>query len=132
MKIFLLIFFITFTHSAFAAKLTNRECNEVASIVNQSSSNMHLDSITILKNASCSSQAHLRYNYSVDTDFSKSEFKDAIPTLKNPNMTTWCTHPDLKPLLVLLDSVEFSYSKPNGEYLGAYGFNERSCRGYEN
>jgi len=131
MKIFLLIFFITFTNSAFAAKLTQRQCNEVASAINQSSP-MHVDAITILKNASCPSQAHLRYNYSLDTDFSKSEFKDRIATLKNPAITAWCTTPELKDLLVLLDSVEFSYSKTNGEYLGAYGFNERSCRGYEN
>lgn len=128
MKIFPFILFIIYTNSVFAEKLTNRECNEIASDVNNSMSDMQIDEITILKNTFCLSGANLRYNYELDSEISKSEFKDVIPLLKNPNINTWCSTPELKNFIVRLDSVGYRYYKKNGEYLGMYEFTDRSCR----
>ncbi len=128
MKIFSFIIFIILPNSVFAEKLTSRECNEVASEVNYSMSEMQIDEVTTLRNAFCSTGANLQYNYEVDLEISKSEFKDVIPFLKNPNINAWCSTPELKNLIVLLDSVGYRYYKKNGEYLGMYEFTDRSCR----
>lgn len=128
MKVFPFILFAIFTNSVFAAKLTARECNDVASEVNKTMSEMNIDEITTLKNAFCPNDANLQYNYEVDLDITQSEFRNIIPDLKNPNINAWCSIPELKNLIVLLDSVGYRYFKKNGEYLGMYKFTDKSCR----
>lgn len=66
-----MVFFLIMPNFVSAETFSLRECNEMASEVNSTMSNMKVDSITIMKNAVCIYPVILNYNYDLTISASK-------------------------------------------------------------
>ena len=104
---------------------TLRECNELASEVNEPISNMQVDSITILRNAVCLPPATLNYYYDLTIVATKDDIDFAI--LKRNNTQVWCTDPNMRILLDSLTSVAYTYRDKNGTYIGRWSSRKSEC-----
>ena len=135
---FALFFCIIFTMVACSptstnGKMTLKQCMELAGELNQTSSNLPIDDITILRNTFCTNSDGIEfiYNYYLTDDLDDvetSELADAIISEMKPNATqSWCTTPDLEPLIMAVDRVGLNYSKSNGTFITKYSISMDDC-----
>ena len=127
-KLIFLSFFILISCSYpdFDENFSIRECNEIASEINATMSDMSVDAITILKNAVCHRPAKLNYMYEMKIIISRDKFD--IQSLKSKNLQTVCTDPNMRFLLDRLSGVGYTYRDKNGSYIGEYEIHKSECR----
>lgn len=128
MKKIILFFVLTLvacSNSGNTETLTLRECNEIANELNSTMSNMHVDSLTIFRNAICHSPSKLNYIYKMTISITKDEVNFA--ELRRKNIQSWCTDPDMKFLLDSLSGVAYTYYDKNGTYIAEYDLKKSDC-----
>lgn len=120
---FVLLFLFSLSASALADTLSN--CNEQAAEINKSAP-QQIDKITILTNAVCTSdggKVTLQYNNKLTetVDLNK------LTGLKTVMLNQWCTNPDLKPLLNIIN-IRYSYMDNKGKFLANIDLSKKECK----
>lgn len=123
--LFSVLTLVACSNSGNAETFSIRECNEIANEINSTMSNMHVDSITILKNAICHRPSKLNYMYQMTVSATEDEVN--FVGMRRKNIQTWCTDPDMRFLLERLSGVAYTYRDKNGIYIGEYGFKKSDC-----
>ncbi len=101
------------------------ECNDVASSINQSAPQA-IDKITTLVNSACFADGRsvvLQYRMRLSVTGQQVDLNRLKPNMVN----SWCTDPQLRPLLNYIN-VQYSYSDPQGRYIGRVDISQRNCR----
>lgn len=101
------------------------ECNDVASSINQSAPQA-IDKITTLVNSACFAEGRsvvLQYRMRLSVTGEQVDLNRLKPNMVN----SWCTDPQLRPLLNYIN-VQYSYSDPQGRYIGRVDISQRNCR----
>lgn len=110
------------------AKITLKDCNEIASEVNRTMAGMQIDEITVLERSVCVSGPVLIYTYSITSSQIDTQIFNLMkPELSVTNLNTWCTDPDLKILFDELESVNYKWYSQNGVYLGEVSISSYNC-----
>ena len=132
-KVIIILYLCFFNNNLLLAKKSSvSECNEIASIVNESMGGMKIDAITTLQTTVCvpkGKQAQFIYKYFVKMDgISVSDIENVIPAARAENVNTWCTDPQQKIVIKQFHSVVYKYYSEDGSYLAEYVISEKDCR----
>ena len=126
-SLFSLLIFSTLSFHVDAEKLSDKECAEVASFVNQDNSGMVIDEVTTLINTVCIF-GDFTYNYEISEYVTPRDFKSlAFSQLKKRAILQFCSDPATRDFLDSVQSVTFKYIRYDGVYLTEYSFNEFDC-----
>jgi hypothetical protein len=125
MKNYLLVLLFLFAGSEGVLADTLSNCNEQAAEINKSAP-QQIDKITILTNAVCTSdggKVTLQYNNKLTepVDLNK------LNGLKSIMLNQWCTNPDLKPLLNIIN-IRYSYMDSKGKFLANIDLSKKECK----
>ncbi|MAV75758.1 MAG: hypothetical protein CL691_03975 [Cellvibrionales bacterium] len=127
MKFLFMLFFSFITFDVEAKKISNKECVEVASDINQDSAGMMIDEVTSLINTVCIFGDFI-YNYRITEDITQKDFEYRIKSeLKPSAIQNFCTDPSTRFFLDAVKSVTFKYIRSDGTYLAEYSFTDRDC-----
>ena len=92
-SLFSLLIFSTLSFHVEAGKLSDKECAEVASLVNQDNSGMVIDEVTTLINTVCIFGDFI-YNYEISEYVTPRDFKSlAFSQLKKRAILQFCSDP---------------------------------------
>ena len=126
-SLFSLLIFSTLSFHVEAEKLSDRECAEVASYINQNNSRIVIDEITTLINTACI-LGEFTYNYEISEYVTPGDFKSLVfSQLKKRAILQFCSDPATRDFLDSIQSVTFKYFRFDGVYLTEYSFNEFDC-----
>jgi hypothetical protein len=126
-SVFPLLILSTLPFHVEAEKLSDRECAEVASYINQNNSRIVIDEITTLINTACI-LGEFTYNYEISEYVTPGDFKSLVfSQLKKRAILQFCSDPATRDFLDSIQSVTFKYFRFDGVYLTEYSFNEFDC-----
>jgi hypothetical protein len=125
MKNLFIVLVIIFAGNKLAIADTLSDCNGQAAEINKSTP-QQIDKITILTNAICTSdggKVTLQYNSKLTEAVDINRLNGLKPVMVNQ----WCTNPELKPLLSIVN-IRYSYMDSKGKFLSNIDISKRECK----
>ena len=125
MKNFFLVLLFLFSSSGAVLADNLSNCNEQSAEINKSTP-QQIDKITILTNAVCTSdggKVTLQYN----AKLTESVDINRLIGLKTVMLNQWCTNPDLKPLINIIN-IRYSYMDSKGKFLTNIDLSKKECK----
>lgn len=117
---------IFFLSMMLVAQIFAVTCNDMANKINQNAP-MRVDKITILTSSVCVNN-NLVYLYQIE-NIDNETIKNHInsTSFKNKIKNSFCTLPDTKAILEILDGAYYKYLKDDGSYLGEIYIKKNDC-----
>ena len=103
------------------------DCNNLASILNKDLP-ARTDRSTWVRNATCvQGRKRVVLVYVMQSELTKEKIRPSLnTTLKSVQLNSWCTNPQMLPILKLVD-VQYTYNDTNGVYVGEIYHSQEDC-----
>lgn len=131
MRILLLVLSLmisNFPQYSLSAEITMAECNTTIAELNASLP-MELDEVTTWVNTTCVDQSNgaiqLVYNNRVKAGNTVTQ--QNLNAIRPGLIMSWCSGPNLLPLIQSVDTINYQYSFENGQNIGELAFSYSDC-----